>query len=207
MRVVFDEKGKHYILPSGDIVDSVTTVLSKYHKTDLSGWRKSVGNKRADEILTQAQRRGTEIHKLCERYISNKPDYASGSVAVNKFQFMSDIKPILDAHVNTVYGVEFPLYSLSLKTAGTVDLICEWDGVPAIVDYKTSTKIKKEEWIQSYFEQATVYAIMATSQLNIPFHKIIVLMMVDHETPIIYEKSVTDYIKAVKEIFIDSRRG
>ena len=92
-----------------------------------------------------------------------------------------------------------------MSTAGTVDLLCEWDGVPSVIDYKTSKKIKKEEWITSYFEQATVYAIMATRQLKLPFHQIIILMCVDNERPKPYKKSALQYVKQVNTIFVESR--
>jgi len=205
LTAVFDKKGKHYVLPDGSQLDSVTTVLSKYYKKDFSGWHKKIGKKNAEEILTQAGRRGTAIHLLAERYIMNEPDYAEGSMAINKEQFVHSIKPFLDQHVTKVYGVEFPLYSKKLKTAGTVDLICEIDGVPTVLDYKTSLKIKKEEWIQSYFIQATVYCIMASSRFKIPFHQFVILMAVDHEWPQVYKKSALDFAREVKTIFIDSR--
>jgi len=205
---VTGEHGRYYTLPTGESFDSVTTILSKYYKKDFSGWKKRVGNKRATEILTQAGIRGTAIHDLCEKYILNDHDYAKGAMAVNKEQFLSSLKPTLDEHVTKVYGVEFPLYSIKMKTAGTVDLLCDWNGVPSVVDYKTSKKIKKEEWIENYFVQASVYALMATQHLELPFHQIIILMMVDNDKPIVYKKlivykkSVLDYVETVEEIFM-----
>jgi len=198
------EHGRYYIAPTGEHLDSVTTVLGKYHKKDLSGWRRRIGNKRANEITTQAGIRGTAIHNLCEKYVLNDPDYAKGAMAVNKSQFLS-LKSTLDEHITKVYGVEFPLHSIKMQTAGTVDLLCEWDGIPTVVDYKTSKKIKKEEWITSYFEQATVYAIMATQQLKMPFQQIIILMCVDNERPKLYKKSPLQYVKQVNTIFVESR--
>jgi len=206
LEMVTEEHGRYYILPTGESFDSVTTVLSKYYKKDFSGWKSKVGNKRATEILTQAGIRGTAIHDLCEKYVLNDPDYAKGAMAVNKSQFLS-LKPTLDTRVTKIYGVEFPLHSIKMRTAGTVDLLCDWNGVPSVVDYKTSKKIKKEEWIENYFVQASVYALMATQHLKIPFRQIIILMMVDNEPPIEYKKSALDYVKQVNTIFVESRGG
>ena len=197
----FTPQGKFYILPTGERLPSVTTVLSKHHKVDLGGWRKRIGEKRANEISTRALNRGTAVHELCEKYVMNNPEYFKGAMSVNLSTFR-DVKPVLDHYITKVYGVEFPLYSVGLNTAGTADLLCDWKGSPAVVDYKTSTRVKKEEWIQSYFEQATVYSIMATHLLKIPFLKFVVIMIVDNELPIIYEKSPLGYVKQVKEIFL-----
>ncbi len=201
LETIFDSKGKHYVLPSGEIVDSVTTVLSKYYKKDLSGWRRRVGAEKAKQITTQAGIRGTAMHKICEQYVLNDPQYTKGTMSVNLAQFRT-LQPVLDAHITKVYGVEFTLSSKAMNTAGTIDLVCEWDGVPTIVDYKTSLRIKKEEWLQSYFDQSTVYAIMATQCTKISFHQFAVIMIVDHEEPMVYKKSVFDYVKRVHEIFV-----
>lgn len=215
LETIFTGKEKFYILPTGERLPSVTTVLSKFHNQNLAGWRKSVGEEYANKVSTRAKNRGTAVHDLCERYVLNDPDYMKGSCAVHVSTFM-DIKSILDTHITKIYGIEFPLYSIGLNTAGTADLLCDWNGMPAIVDFKTSAKIKKEEWIQSYFEQATVYSIMATHQLKIPFHKFVVVMMMDNLTDsfsanpklssAIYEKSPFDYVVRVKEIFCGGKK-
>ena len=56
---------------------------------------------------------------------------------------------------------EVQLYSDKLKLAGTTDLFAVWDNKLAIIDFKNSLKPKREDWITSYFLQATIYARMA----------------------------------------------
>jgi len=41
--------------------------------------------------------------------------------------------------------------------AGTVDLVCHFDGVPVILDWKTATKPKKTEYLDRYPLQLTAY--------------------------------------------------
>ena len=60
-----------YVAPNGEKYPSVTTVLSDYKKDAIVAWRKRVGNEQANKISTQASRRGTKVHKLCEDYLNN----------------------------------------------------------------------------------------------------------------------------------------
>ncbi len=194
--------GRQYKLPSGILVPSVTTVLGNYYKKDLSGWIKWVGETEALRIMRQAGVKGTALHKMVERYVTNLP--MQEGVMPFMLDSFSNIKPILDKHITKVYGAEHPLYSKILQTAGTCDLLCEWDGKPTIVDLKTSIKVKKEEWIESYFVQAATYGIMASSMYShIDFLNIVIIMAVDHDKPIIFEKSVLDYVGTVKKIFVN----
>ena len=50
------------------------------------------------------------------------------------------------------FGVQkFPV--LSGLYAGTTDCVGVWKGKPAIIDFKTTRKPKKREWIDDYFLQ------------------------------------------------------
>ena len=69
------------------------------------------------------------------------------------------IKPYLDS-IDNIHALEDPLSSSLLKMAGRVDCIAEYKGELAIIDFKTSSKTKREEWIDNYFAQETAYAIM-----------------------------------------------
>jgi genome maintenance exonuclease 1 len=68
------------------------------------------------------------------------------------------IRPQLD-HIDNVRCLETPLFSHILKVAGTVDCIAELDGKLTVIDFKTSTKPKKTEWIEDYFMQGCFYLI------------------------------------------------
>ena len=66
-------------------------------------------------------------------------------------QSLQNLKPLIDKHVTKVFATECPLYSDHLKLAGTCDAIVEWDGVPTIVDWKTSRRPKKKQIFQTIF--------------------------------------------------------
>ena len=69
--------------------------------------------------------------------------------------------------ISRVHCLETFLYSHYLGLAGRVDCIAEFDGELAVIDFKTSTKEKKEDWIESYFVQETAYAVSYT-HLTLP---------------------------------------
>ena len=67
------EGKRHYCLPDGSKVPSVTTILDKTKPAEareaLANWRRAVGEKRAQEITTEAANRGTRMHAYLEQYI------------------------------------------------------------------------------------------------------------------------------------------
>lgn len=199
-RVVIDGV-RHYSTPTGERYPSVTTVLDrKLDKTALMEWRKKVGEVEANKISTQAANRGTAIHSICEDYILNKPNYPKGSMPSNIDMFKK-LRPLLDERIGKVYGLEYYLYSHELKTAGATDCIAEFDGVNSIIDFKTSRRLKQEDWIESYFLQATCYAMMAEERLPIKIPQIAILIAVDHEDPQVFVKPKSAYVDKVREIF------
>jgi genome maintenance exonuclease 1 len=194
---------RYYVLPTGEKFRSVTTVLGdKLDKTALLEWRKKVGEEQAQKISTQAARRGTAVHSLCEKYVLNEDEYLKDALPSNIDSF-NGIRSLLDKHVDNILGVELPLHSVALKTAGRCDLIGEFDGVPSVIDFKTSRKPKREDWIESYFLQTTVYSMMFEWMYKIPIPQIAILIAVDHEEPQLFVKDRSQYVNRVLEIFRD----
>lgn len=192
---------RYYVLPSGDKFRSVTSVLSDaLDKTALLEWKKRVGEEEAQKISTQAARRGTSVHSLCENYVLNKENYLGNAVPSSVDSFIS-IKSVLDHNVDNILGVETPLYSRVLKTAGRCDLIAEYNGIASVIDFKTSRKLKKEEWIESYFLQTTVYSMMFEQIYKIKIPQVVVIISVDHEGPQVFQKDRNQYVNRVLDIF------
>jgi len=135
--------GKRFYKVDDENYPSVTTVLSSFKKQGLLEWRQRVGKEAADKITRQAASRGTKLHHMCEDYVNNKDDYLKGRMPTTVDLF-KQIKGYLDENLEAVYAVEGSLYCKKLKAAGKCDLICRMHGVNCIVDYKTSTSLKKE---------------------------------------------------------------
>ncbi len=198
-RVVIDGK-RHYITPSGLKYPSVTTVLSSGKAESIKAWRDRVGVEEATKISTQASRRGTKVHSLLESYLSNKTDFLKDSMP-NAVESFVKIKDYLDQWCETVYGLEVMSYSDELKTAGQCDLIAKLHGINTIIDFKTSSKLKKEEWIWDYFYQATAYALMAYERQNFVCPRICILIATDNDGLQVFHRHTSEFIPKVKEFF------
>jgi len=208
LKSVTSPDGKRiYQTPSGEKYPSVTTILSaRGDKSKLFEWRKRVGEQEANKITTQAARRGTNVHTIAEKYMQGRADFLEGQnpLAVSLF---SDIKPIIDEHITKVYGNEMPLYSDTLQTAGRCDLFCQFQGSHGVVDFKTSTKPKREEWIQNYFLQCTTYAMMIEERYQCVVPHIAVVIAVENDLPQFFVKSTSEFRDEVIKAFVTERAG
>ena len=181
------EGKRHYALPDGSRVPSVTTILEKTKpeeaKQKLQEWRNRVGHERAQQITTEAANRGTRMHTYLERYVKNDDigDFPTNPFAQPSW-FMA-AKVILEGlqHANEYWGSEVPLYYSGLY-AGTTDLVGVWKGAPAIMDFKQSNKVKKREWIDDYFLQLAAYAEAHNDTYGTAINTGVILMCVKPAT-------------------------
>jgi genome maintenance exonuclease 1 len=174
---------RHYCLPDGSKVPSVTTILDRTKPAEareaLANWKRAVGEKRAQEITTEAANRGTRMHAYLEQYVLTtdlKP--LPGNPYAHPSWFMA-AEVILKGlqHVDEFWGTEVPLYYSGLY-AGTTDLIGTWKGQPAIMDFKQSNKVKKREYIGDYFLQLAAYAAAHNEMHGTNINTGVVLMAV-----------------------------
>ena len=128
-----------------------------------------------------------------ESYINNQEGFIDENVMPDMVHAFNQFVPILD-RVDNVHYLETMLYSETLGLAGQVDCIAEFDGIPSIIDFKTSLKPKKEEWILNYFEQCTCYSLMYEEMTGVKAKQIVVMISVDHEEPQVFVKNRSDYI-------------
>jgi genome maintenance exonuclease 1 len=154
---------RHYCLPDGSKVPSVTTILDKTKPQEkreaLANWRRAVGEQKAQQITTEAANRGTRMHAYLEHYVMSadmKPLPTNTFAHPSWFMAAEVILKGLP-NVDEFWGSEVPVYYSGLY-AGTTDCIGVWKGRPAIMDFKQSNKPKKREWIEDYFLQLVAYA-------------------------------------------------
>jgi hypothetical protein len=203
LNTVYEDGKRFYVTPEGNKYPSVTTVLSSLSKQGITDWENKVGKEQADIIRNKAANRGTKVHSICEDYVHNKEDYLKGHMPSN-ISLFKQIQPYLDEYVDKIYGIEIPLYSDYLRTAGRCDLFCRMHGVNTIADFKTSTKEKNEEWIESYFLQTTAYSMMVNERYNMHVHYICILIAVEDGTLQYFVKSPEQYKEKVEQIFRNS---
>ena len=196
-------EGRRYITPEGESYASVTTVLTEYNKKAIMEWRERVGEEEANKVSAQASSRGTRVHSLCETYLKNElsPMKLSTMMPDAKELFYK-IKPFLDTHIGRVYALEQALYSDELRIAGRVDCIAEWDDKLSVIDFKTASKEKNEDWIENYFMQCSAYAEMFEERTGKPIDQIVVAIAVANGNPQIFVKEKQDYLRGLK-YFID----
>ena len=84
--------------------------------------------------------------------------------------------------------------------AGTVDLICDWDGELAIVDFKTSEKEKPEEWLEDYFVQLSAYWAMFAETTDVVPKKLVVFLVAENgDVQIVERTNIMDYLNTLRD--------
>jgi len=190
-----------YKTPSGKSYPSVTTVTGLHSKAAIMAWRKKVGEEEANRISNRAATRGTRIHNLCESYLLGEHVEAD----IFDQTIFKSLIPYLDS-INNIHALEDPLYSDHLEVAGTVDCIAEYNGKLAVIDFKTSARLKSRDDIHGYFMQTSAYAVAFEERTGIPVGKMVVIMGVDDNDPLIFEEKRDDWIGEFKKLRQDYKR-
>ena len=184
-------KGRTYDVPDGGSYPSITTVLSLLNEEAIAAWRKRVGEEEANRIGHRASSRGTMVHSIIEKYLLNE---STTDFLPHIRQSLENVRPILDKSIGKIFGLETPLYSRHLGMAGRVDCVAEFDGVPSIVDFKTSRWPKTKEKIPNYFAQMTGYAIMFEERTGMPITNTVIVMDVDNHEPLVFKEHRDNYV-------------
>lgn len=202
-RTTIDGK-RHYALPDGSAVPSVTTILDKTKseesKQALQNWRKAIGEQKAQQITTEAANRGTRMHSYLETYImmdDMKPLPTNPFAHPSWFMAAEVILKGL-ANVDEFWGSEVPVYYSGLY-AGTTDCVGVHQGAPAIIDFKQSNKVKKREHIGDYFIQLAAYAAAHNETHGTAINKGVIMMAVQPKLQEDQSYSTPQYLEFVIE--------
>ena len=177
---------------------SISTICSFKNRKSIAEWRAKVGAEEANKISKRATTAGTTVHSMIEDYLNNKLDlskYADKHLAKILF---TQAKQML-ARINNIHFQEAPLYSHEFAIAGRVDCIAEFDGKLSIIDFKTSSKEKKEEWVEGYFVQETGYAKMYEERSGIKVEQIVTLITCQTGDTQVFIKNPDDYVPLLKQ--------
>lgn len=185
--------GRYYVVDEGRGIKlpSVTTILGKMQdKSGLDAWVAKVGEQKAKEISTFAANRGTFMHSLHEHYLESKfinpvekplqeafklamaecssltkEELECGKDLFMQFHNNSDFYD----RISEVMFQEIPLWSMKGGGyAGRMDLsIWGKPRIPKVIDFKTSRRPKKEEWIDGYKMQTAAYSVALHEQHGI----------------------------------------
>ena len=172
-------EGRKYVGDDNTPVPSVTTVLDKTSdKTALIAWRKRVGDAEANRVSKESAGLGTKVHNALEQYILGEDYEIKGNNFVSILA--RDMANLMInegfTNVNEVWGTEVGLIAPGLY-AGTTDCIGMHNGDEAIIDFKTSQKIKPAKWVQDYFLQCCAYAMAHNEMYGTKIRKGVILMV------------------------------
>ena len=188
--------GRTYNDPDGNSYPSITTVLSILNEESIAAWRKKVGDEVANKVSTQASGRGTLVHEIVEKYLKNE---STTDFLPHIRQSLENLRPILDSSIGRIFGLETPLFSRHLGMAGRVDCVAEFEGVPSIIDFKTSRRPKTKDKIPNYFAQMSGYAVMFEERTGMPIVNTVIIMDVDGSQPIVFKEHRDNYIELLLE--------
>ena len=192
-KVTLESGTRYYVTPDGTKYPSVTTVISKRKKEQLKKWREQVGEEVAKEISKKATIRGNSFHNNCEQYLRKEPITESIGSMFNRFT------PLLD-RISDIICLEQHLYSNELKVAGQVDCVGKFDGNSCIIDFKTSSKFKKKDFIWDYFMQATAYSYMFEERTGIKISDLTILITCETGEVQIFQDKRENWIEGFKEL-------
>jgi len=171
---------RYYVIDEDTVLPSVTTILGKFSdKSGLDAWRKRVGEDEANRISKFSANRGTVMHQMCEYYLLCEGDsseklkaaqtqiipfcesegFTDDEYRIGRKLFYNFYNSGTFDKIKKVVSVEETLYSKRMGGyAGRVDTIYldENDNL-IILDFKTSKKPKRDEWITSYKHQISAY--------------------------------------------------
>jgi len=209
IKQVNTEQGRYYVLEDDERVKfySITTILSDEpeKKKKINEWRKKVGEENANKKTTYSANRGTKIHHLFEKFLSNEV-IDKETLMPHILKLFNNSSGLLQENISAIYKLEQKLFSKKLQIAGTVDGIVEWKGIPSILDFKTSGKLKRKEWIKDYFIQCTAYSWMLKEITGFDITQIVVFIATEEKNhPQIFIENVNNFkpylIKTIYEYY------
>lgn len=191
-----------YPTPSGGKYPSITTVLGVCPKKrkKLAEWREREGHENAQRKSVRAATRGTDFHKMVEDLLNNCYNEENFKGKYLPLMMFRNATPTLN-RITKVYLQEAALYSDHLEVAGRVDCIGEFDGIPSIIDFKTSEKEKREEWMEDYYVQETAYGCMFYELYNTRIKQLVTIVACeDGTTQVVIKKPKKEYLDRLIEL-------
>ena len=196
---------RFYETPTGEKYPSITTVLGKQpgKQKGLQEWRERVGVAQAQIISGKAARRGSVFHNIVENYLQDEDISDFKQQNFMAWCMFGEMKSHLDEKINQVVLQEQTMFSSKFKVAGRCDLIGVYKDKLSVVDFKTTTTTKKEEWIGDYFIQCAAYASMYEEHTGEPVEDVVIMMVAEDGEVQLFEKKTADYLPQLEVLMDD----
>lgn len=174
-----DVNGFRHYRVGNELYPSVTSVLSadEGKEQGLQVWRDRVGPEEASRVSRHAAYQGGAAHTLVEDHILGHS--RTIKIAPHIRAHAKRLCVVADRYIDDIRIVEGRMSSDVLRVAGTADLIAHFDGVLSVIDWKTSRRKKKRDWITGYFIQESAYAQMFYELTGIRVHQLVTVVSTD----------------------------
>ena len=189
LSTVSEDNARYYQTPNNRKYPSVTTVCGFEKAHFFAQWRKD-----NPEEARRTSERGNILHEALERYVNNEP---VGELEKNEAMLFANLKRNVD-RIDNVRAQEVALWSDTLRLAGRVDCVAEFDGKLSIIDFKGSTKRKSPSKISNYFCQATAYAIMWHEMMGEAIEQVVILISCEDGASQVFVKDPKDYVPELR---------
>jgi len=185
---------RKYLTPDG-VFPSVTTVTGWKKRDFFAKWRRD-NPEESERVLS----RGTKLHSLIETYLRNTltPTAIKQTVGTAEGDLFVSMQKDID-RINKVFAIEVPLWSAKVGLAGRADCIGEYDGVPSVIDFKSSNYSKSEDSIFDYFMQATAYSLMWQDRTGQQLKNIAIVIGVEEGGCQVFTADPREYIEDLVE--------
>ena len=205
------DRKRFYVTPKENYYPSITTVLSIRNKKGLMEWRNRVGDDVANYVSRTAATRGTKVHHMCEDYLNNMETEWPDKWKEHKKHFLpmclfNQLKEKALCHINNIYAQECGLYSDKYKIAGRADCIANYKGKLSIIDFKTSTRERTDDWNENYYIQGSAYAEMFGERTGIRVAQVVILVVTEDGTVQEFVKEKYDYLPLLIETIAEWRK-
>lgn len=146
----------------------------------LNNWRLKVGEEIADQLRNDACARGTELHYRVANYLRGgegtrwPPELLPFGRSIKPI--LLQIKPIEDVQL-----IEGSVFHPTLHYAGKVDAIAKWHDQWSLMEWKTSNKPQKYEWIRSHILQAAAYIAAANKTYNLNLRQSLIVIALPNQ--------------------------
>lgn len=201
-----DEEGRrHYETPDG-VFPSVTTVLDTVtDKTFLIRWKERIGEEEAEKIARRMRIFGTRLHDFLEVLIKTglPPKSVNWDIQHTWMQLSDEFYN----NMGTIHGLETPLWSTTIGVAGRADCFGYWNGLPSIIDFKTSLKSKRREWIENYFIQCVLYSVMLKERFDFTVKQIVIPIFSINGESNVFTARVSEYYEPARSALAKYPRG
>ena len=169
---------RHYSIGKSKL-PSVTTILdqtkSEETKASLAKWRQKVGEVEAERIKNSSTSRGTKMHSIIEGYLLEKNVLDLTDVGAEAHRMAQTIIDKGLPDLEEIQGLECVLHYPDLY-AGSSDLVGIYQGRESIIDFKSTSKPKRDEYITDYYLQACLYAIAHNHVYGSDIDQAVILM-------------------------------